>query len=68
MKRREGSHMTGQSNCDVCMNFIYDEEYECYICDMDLDQDEMGRFLTNTFDNCPYFRLGDEYKIVRKQM
>ncbi|CDE43368.1 putative uncharacterized protein [Clostridium sp. CAG:411] len=60
--------MTGQSNCDVCMNFIYDEEYECYICDMDLDQDEMGRFLTNTFDNCPYFRLGDEYKIVRKQM
>ena len=60
--------MTGQSNCDVCMNFIYDEEYECYICDMDLDQDEMGRFLTNTFDNCPYFRLGDEYKIVRKHM
>ena len=60
--------MTGQSNCDVCMNFIYDEEYECYICDIDLDQDEMGRFLTNTFDNCPYFRLGDEYKIVRKQM
>ena len=60
--------MTGQSNCDVCMNFIYDEEYECYICDMDLDQDEMGRFLKNTFDNCPYFRLGDEYKIVRKQM
>ena len=36
--------MTGQSNCDVCMNFIYDEEYECYIRDMDLDQDEMGRF------------------------
>lgn len=59
--------MTGQSNCDVCMNFIYDEEYECYICDMDLDQDEMGRFLTNTFDNCPYFRLGDEYKIVENR-
>lgn len=60
--------MSGESNCDVCMNYIYDEEYECYICDMDLDQDEMGRFLTNTFENCPYFRLGDEYKIVRKQM
>lgn len=60
--------MSGESNCDVCMNYIYDEEYECYICDMDLDQDEMGRFLANTFENCPYFRLGDEYKIVRKQM
>lgn len=60
--------MSGESNCDACMNYIYDEEYECYICDMDLDQDEMGRFLTNTFTECPYFRLGDEYKIVRKQM
>ena len=60
--------MSGEANCDACMNYIYDEEYECYICDMDLDQDEMGRFLTNTFTDCPYFRLGDEYKIVRKQM
>ena len=60
--------MKGESNCEACMNYIYDEEFECYICDMDLDQDEMGRFLTNTFENCPYFRLGDEYMIVRKQM
>ncbi|MBQ1687829.1 MAG: hypothetical protein II073_00950 [Lachnospiraceae bacterium] len=58
----------GESNCEVCMNYIYDEEYECYICDMDLDQDEMGKFLTNTFSECPYFRLGDEYQIVKKQM
>ena len=57
-----------QSTCETCANYFYDDEYECYICDMDLDQDEMGRFLTNTFENCPYFRLGDEYMIVRKQM
>lgn len=67
-KAREERSMRGESNCEACMNYIYDEEYECYICDMDLDQDEMGRFLTNTFENCPYFRLGDEYMIVRKQM
>lgn len=60
--------MEGKSNCEECMNYYYDEEYECYVCDMNLDQDEMGRFITNTFDNCPYFRFGDEYKIVRKQM
>lgn len=60
--------MSGQSNCEMCMNYEYDEEFECYVCGMDLDQDEMGRFLTNTFQDCPYFRLGDEYKIVRKQM
>ena len=60
--------MEGKSNCEECMNYYYDEEYECYVCDMNLDQDEMGRFITNTFDNCTYFRFGDEYKIVRKQM
>ena len=47
---------------------MYDEEYECYTCEVDLDEDEMARFMTNTFDNCPYYQLGDEYRIVRKQM
>ncbi|BBF42448.1 hypothetical protein lbkm_1130 [Lachnospiraceae bacterium KM106-2] len=60
--------MTGKSNCDACMNYEYDDDYECYTCIMDLDEDEMGRFLTNSFDHCPYFRLGDEYRIVRKQI
>ena len=40
----------------------------CYICDMDLDEDEMVRFLSASFDNCPYFQLDDEYRIVRRQM
>lgn len=60
--------MAGKANCELCMNYMYDEEYEEYCCSVDLDQDEMGRFLTNTFFECPYFRMGDEYKIVRKQM
>ena len=60
--------MAGQANCELCMNYMYDEEYEEYCCDVDLDQDEMGQFLTNTFYECPYFRMGDEYKIVKKQM
>ncbi len=56
------------TNCEMCGNFVYDEDYECYVCEMDLDEDEMARFLTNTFQNCPYFQMGDEYRIVRKQM
>jgi len=56
------------SNCETCINFVYDEDYECYICDMDLDEDEMSRFLSCSFDNCPYYQLNDEYRIVRKQM
>ena len=50
------------------MNYKYEEDYDCYICDMDLDEDEMVRFLIASFENCPYFQLEDEYRIVRKQM
>ena len=60
--------MKGKSNCDCCINYVYDDEYECYICQMNLDEDEMVRFLSKSIDDCPYFRFGDEYKTVRKQM
>ena len=33
------------SCCDTCTFYIYDDEYECYTCDRDLDEDEMMRFL-----------------------
>ncbi len=58
----------GKSNCECCTNYVYDEEYDCFICLVNLDEDEMARFMGNTFDNCPYFQFDDEYKIVRKQM
>ena len=29
--------------------FVYDEEYECYTCEVDLDEDEMARFLQDQF-------------------
>ena len=53
--------------CEYCAYYTYDEEYDCYVCDMNLDEDETARFMTNTFYDCPYFRDGDEYKVVRKQ-
>lgn len=56
------------SNCETCVNYVYDEDYECYVCEQDLDEDEMGKFLRGSFENCPYYRLDDEYGIVRHQM
>ena len=50
------------------MNFEYDDEYECYTCIMELDEDEMSRFLSGNYKECPYYQLDDEYRIVRKQM
>lgn len=57
-----------QGNCEECSNYEYDEDYECYTCAVDLDEDEMARFLSNTNQGCPYYQSGDEYRIVRHQM
>ena len=32
------------TNCESCMNYEYDEEYEYYVCSKNLDEDEMARF------------------------
>ncbi len=57
---------TGGS-CESCANYIYDDEFDCYFCDCQLDEDEMQRFLTQSTFNCPYYSFYDEYKIVQKQ-
>lgn len=58
--------MAGES-CDACVNYVYDEDYECWSCSRYLDEDEMYRFMTGTFKDCPYYRRGDDYTIVKKQ-
>ena len=55
------------SKCDDCMYLEYDEEFGYSVCQQDLDEDEMRLFIQDTFDNCPYYRSGDEYSIVRHQ-
>ena len=50
------------------MYYDYDEDYECYTCEVDLDEDEMVRFMEDRFYSCPYYRAGDEYAVVKKQM
>lgn len=57
-----------QGSCESCAYYTYDEDYEYYVCEADLDEDEMSAFLRDAKFACPYYRLGDEYMIVRKQM
>ena len=57
-----------QSSCDTCINYVYDEEYGYYVCEADLDEDEVAHFLGDQRFACPYYRLDDEYAIVRHQM
>ena len=66
-REKEETWVAG-NNCDMCANYVYDEEDECYSCLVDLDEDEMYRFLSGTQRECPYFRLDDEYGVVRHQI
>ena len=64
--RKEQMDMKG--SCETCAFYEYDEEYDYYVCSASLDEDEMARFLQDSHFQCPYYRLGDEYAVVRKQM
>lgn len=55
------------TDCDSCMYYDYDEYMEAYICTLDLDEDEMIRFLGHPYSSCPYYKFYDEYKTVQKQ-
>ena len=57
-----------QGGCETCTYFTYDEDYECYVCDIDMDEDEYVRLMPDDHYSCPYYRSGDEYLVVRKQM
>ena len=54
------------TQCEMCAYYDYDEEWEGYVCSMDMDEDEMVRFYESR-TSCPYFKFYDEYKMVRKQ-
>ncbi|MGN0165768.1 MAG: DUF6472 family protein [Lachnospiraceae bacterium] len=54
--------------CDTCTYYAYDDDYECYCCDIDMDEDEYARIAGDSHYHCPYYRNGDEYLVVRKQM
>ena len=53
--------------CDSCVNYVYNDAYETYECLVNLDEDEMARFLSYADFECPYYNPYDEYKIVQKQ-
>ncbi len=68
MKGAENMENPKATNCESCVNYIYDEDYDCYSCLVNLDEDEMYRFVSGVSFACPYFRLDDEYGVVRHQM
>ena len=53
--------------CEQCAYYDYDDEYDEYYCSVNLDEDEMEKYMSGNMDGCHYFSAYDEYKVVRKQ-
>ncbi len=54
--------------CESCAYYSYDEDYEEWYCDMDMDEDDYQRLMSSPRGDCPYYRNGDEYRVVRHQI
>lgn len=57
-----------KTSCESCAYYIYDEEYDAYICDAAMDEDDYVQMRMEPHFACPYYRNGDEYRVVRKQI
>ena len=54
--------------CESCAYYVYDEEYDEYICDVNMDEDDAARLIGGHYKECPFWRDGDEYDTVKHQM
>jgi len=55
------------AQCDTCSNYIYDEDYEDYMCMVDIDEDDASRAFTDSHYQCAYYQYDNEYAVVRHQ-
>lgn len=60
--------MSQLTQCEHCLFYNYDIEFDEYECLINVDQDEAAAYYEDKKPQCPYFRFGDDYTIVRKQM
>ena len=56
------------TNCESCVYYDYNEEWDCYECSVNMDQDDLSAFRIGGAITCPYYRFYDEYKSVQKQI
>jgi len=56
-----------RNQCEFCLYQAEDIETGEKYCSMNMDQDDMERLLYNQKQECTYFRMGDDYAIVKRQ-
>lgn len=55
--------------CKDCMYLEYDEVINQEICSIApiMDEDDLARMNDHYSRRCPYYKIGNEYTLVRKQ-
>ncbi len=56
------------TQCDSCAYYFYDEDYDEYVCEANMDEDDYMHLLTGGFKDCIFYRNGDEYAVVKHQI
>ena len=44
--------------CDFCAYNEYDDDDEEYYCSVNMDEDDMARFVQSSYKKCPFYRSG----------
>ncbi len=60
--------MSNMNCCELCSHYVYDDEIEEQICEINIDEDEMSRYYSFSKYACPYFHYDNEYETVNKQI
>ena len=67
--RKDNDMQNNPTNCENCMYYEYDYDLEEYYCSQScLDEDDIAKMAMDSHYHCPYYREGNEYTIVRKQI
>lgn len=56
-----------RTSCEQCSYYVYNEEFECYECTVNMDEDDIYRYLSSSDYACPYYSPEDDYFLARKQ-
>jgi hypothetical protein len=48
------------SQCESCAYYVFDEDFDEYVCEADMDEDDYGRLVEDHFRDCPYYYNGDD--------
>ena len=51
------------NDCDTCAYYAYDEDWECYTCMVNMDEDDYARFMSGGAKECPTTRTTTNTKL-----